>query len=117
MVTAIVLIGITAMTITEIGLTVAVEVRRTTCVAEDAQLRELLLAGGEFAMQHRAAGHYEVSLPDQIAGKLSVDVHNDRTIYVEAALPRRRQSERLILADENGRWLTTQANLQPLVNP
>ncbi len=113
MVTAIVLIGLTAMTVTEIGLTVAADARRTTELAEDTQLRQLLLAGGEFAMQHRAAGHYEVSLPGQIAGKLSVNTHTDNTVDVEAVLPRRRQSERLTLADENGRWRITQAILQP----
>jgi hypothetical protein len=112
MLIAIALVSLTGMAVTEITVTLAADVRRTMRLAEDAQLRQLLLAGAEFAVNHPEAGHYDVAAPAEVGGKLSVDVHGDNTVDVEATVPRRRQSERLTLAQENGGWQISEVVLE-----
>ena len=111
MVTAIFLIGFTAMTVTEIGLTVALDARRTTRLAEDTQLRQLLLAGGEFAVQHPAAGHYQMPVPAQVPATVTIDVHADHSADLEAKLPDRRVSEHISLTQIGNAWQISQAIL------
>jgi hypothetical protein len=111
MVTAIVLIGLTAMTVTEIGLTIATDARRTSQFAEDTQLRQLLLAGDEFVLQHPAAGHYQMSIPAQVPASVTIDVHADHSADLEAKLPDRRLSEHLSLTQTNNAWQISQATL------
>jgi hypothetical protein len=111
MVTAIVLIGLTAMTVTEIGLTVAADARRTTQLAEDTQLRQLLLAADEFVLQHLAAGHYQMPVPAQVPASVMIDVHADHSADLEAKLPDRRLSEHLSLTQTDNTWQISQATL------
>jgi hypothetical protein len=112
MVMAIFLLSLTAMTVTEIGLSIAVDARQTTRLAQDAQLNQLLLAGAKFAVAHPQSGHYDVAVPGDIGAKLSVEVHNDSTADVDAAVPSHRQSERLTLTQQNGQWQITHSILQ-----
>jgi hypothetical protein len=112
MVTAIFLMSLTVMAMTEIGLGIAADARRTALAAQDAQLRQLLFVGADFAVAHPAAGHYDIALPGQIAGTLSVDVLADHTVEIEAALPHRRGGERVTLGQGNGGWRVASAILE-----
>lgn len=111
MVTAIFLLSLTAMAVTEIGLTIAADARRTAIASQDAQLRQLLIVASDFALAHPTPGRYTIPLPDQIPATLTIDLHPDHTADVEAAVGGRRQSEHLTLARHNRTWQITQAIL------
>ncbi len=111
MLTAIVLIGLTAMTVTEIGLTVAADARRTSQSAQDTQLRQLLLAADEFVLQHPTAGHYQMPVPAQVPASVTIEVHADHSADLEAKLPDRRLSEHLSLTQMSNTWQISQATL------
>jgi hypothetical protein len=111
MLTAIVLIGLTAMTVTEIGLTVAADARRTTQSAEDIQLRQLLMAASDFACRHPEAGHYQMPVPAQVPTSVRIEIHADHSADLEAKLPNRRLSEHLLLTHSNDVWQISQAAL------
>ena len=120
MVTAIVLIGLAAMTMTALSITIYTQATRTRLATEDAQLRQLLIAGATFAIekaQSNTTGHFQVSLPDPLranAAKLTIDLQprtsdNEQTAEVEASLPHHRTSQRLKLALQNGAWQIAEA--------
>jgi hypothetical protein len=109
---AIALISLTGMAVTEITLTLTADARRTTRLAEDAQLRQLLLAGADFAVAHPQAGHYDVPVPEEVGGKVSIDVHSPDAADVEAAVMRRQQREHLTFSQENGEREIAQSILQ-----
>jgi hypothetical protein len=121
MVIAIVLLGLSAMTLTALGVTFSTQVRRTQMAAEDAQLRQLLLAGATFARDKVVAhsfGKFEVLLPDSLRhdqAVLNVDIQagasdSERIVEVAASLPRHQTSQRLVLSLQSGAWQITQAN-------
>jgi type II secretory pathway component PulK len=121
MITAIMLLSLTAMTITLLGVTLSNQARRTQFVAQDAQLRQLLTAGTSFAqtrISSDSSGRFSVTLPDaltQDSAKLTVDIHADssgnKIAEVDASLPHHRLSQQLTFSSQNGIWQITQANL------
>jgi type II secretory pathway component PulK len=123
MITAIVLLSLTAMAITVLGVTVLAQATRTRSLNEDAELRALLTAGVTFAktqIQSNATGHFPVPLPETLANnsaELTVDIRSDsdgsRTADIEASLPHHRQSESVTFESRNGTWQPVTANLNP----
>lgn len=121
MLTAIVLLSLTAMTITLLGATLFNQARRTQIIGEDAQLRQLLIAGTAFAqtkVPSDASGRFSVAVPDvlqQDSAELTVDIHADSTgnkiAEVEASLPHHRLSQQLTFSSQNGVWQLSDANL------
>ncbi len=121
MITAIMLLSLTAMTITLLGVTIANQARRTQFAGEDAQLRQLLTAGTAFAqtrISSDSSGRFFVVLPDalkQDSAELTVDIHADsagnKIAEVDASLPRHRLSQQLTFSSQNGVWQITNANL------
>ena len=121
MITAIMLLSLTAMTITLLGVTLSNQARRTQFAVEDAQLRQLLTAGTAFAqtrIQSDSSGRFSVPLPDaltQNSAELTVDIHvgpsGDKIAEVDASLPHHRLSQQLTFSSQNGVWQMTQANL------
>jgi type II secretory pathway component PulK len=121
MITAIMLLSLTAMTITLLGVTLANQARRTQFASEDAQLRQLLTAGTAFAqarIQSDSSGRFSVALPDALKqdfAELTVDIHADsagnKIAEVEASLPHHRLSQQLTFSSLNGVWQINQANL------
>jgi hypothetical protein len=121
MLTAIMLLSLTAMTITLLGVTLSNQARRTQFAGEDAQLRQLLIAGTAFAQTRipsDSAGRFSVAVPDalwQESAELTVDIRagsaGDKIAEVEASFPRHRLSQQLIFTSQNGGWQITAANL------
>lgn len=121
MITAIVLLSLTAMTITILGVTVLSQGRRTRILTEDAELRELLTAGAAFAksqIQSNSTGHFPVPLPETLAhdsAELTVDIRSDsvsaRSADIEASLPHHHQSERVTFESRDGIWQPVTATL------
>jgi hypothetical protein len=120
MVIAIVLMGLCAMTLTALGVTLSAQVRRTQIAAEDAQLRQLLLAGATFAREKTVSnslGKFEVLLPDSLrhdSALLNVDIQagtsdSERIVQVKASLPHHQNSQRLLLTLQSGAWQIVQA--------
>jgi hypothetical protein len=121
MITAIMLLSLTAMTITLLGVTLSNQARRTQFAVEDAQLRQLLTAGTAFAqtrIQSDSSGRFSVPLPDglkQESAELTVEIHagpsGNKIAEVNASLPHHRLSQQLTFSSQNGVWQMTQANL------
>jgi hypothetical protein len=122
MVMAIFLMALSAMTLTALGVTLFTQARRTQMAAEDAQIRQLLMAGTVFAAEQvksNSMGSVDVPLPDALredSAKLTVDVEEgtasgERTAEVEASVPRYRSSEHLRLVLRAGGWEVVEANL------
>jgi len=120
MITAIALLSLTAMTITLLGMTLFNQARRTQIVAEDAQLRQLLIAGTTFAQSRVSvsSGRFSVAIPDalrQDSAELTVDIRadsaGDKIAEVDASLPHHRLSQQLTFSLQNGVWQIAAANL------
>jgi type II secretory pathway pseudopilin PulG len=123
MVTAIVLMGLVALTLAALGSAFVVQSHRTQALAEDAQLRQLLLAGALEAQSRLAASTLEqrvsIPLPAELADRgASLILQPDpdapagqAILRIEAALPRHRMAQRLTLSQTAGRWQITNAEL------
>jgi len=120
MITAIALLSLTAMTITLLGMTLFNQARRTQIAAEDAQLRQLLIAGTTFAQSRVSvsSGRFSVAIPEtlrQDSAELTVDIRadsaGDKIAEVDASLPHHRLSQQLTFSLQNGVWQITAANL------
>jgi hypothetical protein len=121
MITAIMLLSLTAMTITLLGATLFNQARRTQIVGEDAQLRQLLIAGTAFAqtrVSSDSSGRVSVAIPDSLrqeSAKLTVDIRDgsggSKIAEVGASLPHHQLSEQLTFSSQNGVWQLTDANL------
>jgi type II secretory pathway pseudopilin PulG len=125
MVTAIVLMGLIALTLAALGTAFVIQSRRTLALAEDAQLRQLLLAGALEAQSRLAASALDknipIALPDELRDRgasLSLQPEpsppaSQTVIRIEAALPHHRMAQRLTLAQTDGRWQVIAAELLP----
>ena len=121
MVTAIMLLSLTAMTITLLGVTLSNQALRTRSIGEDAQLRQLLIAGTAFAQTRipsDSSGRFSVAVPDalgQESAELTVDIRagsaGDKIAEIEASLAHHRLSQQLIFSSQNGVWRVTAATL------
>jgi hypothetical protein len=121
MVTAIMLLSLTAMTMTLLGMTLFNQARRTQIIGEDAQLRQLLIAGTAFAQTRIASvstAHFAVPLPDTLrhdSADLTVDIHpasaGQKIAEISASLPHHHLSQQLTFSSQNDVWQITAANL------
>jgi hypothetical protein len=121
MITAIMLMSLAAMTMTLLGTTIINQARRTQILSEDAELRQLLIAGAAFAeieAESNSAGRVSVPLPDPLernSAGLTIEFHSnsptEKIAEVEASLPHHRLSQQLTVSFENGLWQLTAANL------
>jgi type II secretory pathway pseudopilin PulG len=125
MVTTIVVMGLIALTLAGLGRAFVMQSRRTLALAEDAQLRQLLLAGALEAESRVAAGgldkNISIPLPDELRNRgaaLTLQPEpnaptGQAIIQIDAALPRHRMSQRITLSQIDGRWEITAAELSP----
>ncbi|MGD0464048.1 MAG: hypothetical protein ABSB74_16320 [Tepidisphaeraceae bacterium] len=116
MVTAIFLVSLVTMTLTVLIAGVVGEARRTQMLSEDAQLRQLLLAGTEIARSQLPAeaqtGQLPVTLPNslrQAGAALTITIQSrqspdDVQIEIEASLPRHRMTDRIHLTRATAEW-------------
>ena len=121
MITAIMLLSLTAMTITLLGVTLANQARRTQSATEEAQLRQLLTAGTAFVqtrISSDASGRFSVALPDalkQDSAELTVDISADsageKIAQVDASISHHHLSQQLTFSSQNGVWRITKASL------
>lgn len=122
MVTAIFLLSLVAMTLTALSAELFVQAGRTQVLVEDAQLRQLLLAGSVFAESHLESASstpLSVSLPDALprqSAALTVEVRpgasaSQRIAEIEASLPRHQLSQQLHFSREGDSWRMTEAKL------
>jgi type II secretory pathway pseudopilin PulG len=123
MVTAIVLLGLVALTLAALGSAFIFQSRRTRALAEDAQLRQLLLAGALEAQSRLADSTLEqrvsIPLPAELADRGATLVLQPQPdappgqaiLRIEAALPRHRMAQRLTLSQTAGRWQINNAEL------
>jgi hypothetical protein len=121
MVTALVILSLAAIAISLMGDAVANQVRRTQMTTDDAQLRELLIAGAAYACAHPdSTARSSVSLPDalqQSGATLTVSIRDAsdqiKSADIEASIGHRRLSQHLNLARTGSTWSVTQATLEP----
>lgn len=125
MTTAIVLTGIIALTLAALGSAFVIQSRRTLALAEDAQLRQLLLAGALEAKSRLATStmdrNLSITLPDELRDQgASLQLQPEanppagQAIFkIDAALPRHRMSQRVTMARRDGRWEIVTAELLP----
>ncbi len=124
MITAIFLMSLVTMTLTVLIAGVAGEARRTQTQSEEAQLRQLLLAGAEIAQSQLPAsitqtGQLPVSLPDQLkqeGATLTITIQSiqspeEVTIEMEATLPHHQMTDQLHLTHTTGQWQITASSL------
>ena len=121
MVTAIMLISLTVMTLTVLMATIGDQSRRALVVAEDAQLRQLLDAGADFAqvkLQASSSGRFSVPLPEvlsRLGADLTVEIQggwDEKTnAEIEADLPHHRMSQHLTLRRDGDHWRIADATL------
>ena len=122
MVVAVVLIFIIGMTLSSLGFSTYMQMMRTQTLSEDAQLRQLLLAGMEIArgrLQTSAKVEAPLALPDSLgadAATLALHLKSDpaagqQTIQIDAAVSNRRLSQTVQFAQRGGAWQLTSAEL------
>jgi hypothetical protein len=125
MVTAIVLLGMVAIALVTLGAAFVFQSRRTLALAQDAQLRQLLLAGTQEAQSRLAASgldkNISIELPNDLrqqGASLALQPQPDASagqaiIQIQAALPRHRMAQRVRLAQHAGGWEVIAAELLP----
>jgi hypothetical protein len=123
MVVAIVLIGLVATASAVLAIDFAAQARRTQSFAEDAQLRQLLLAGAQAAPRQLQAGtppeRKSISLPDLLieqGGVLTLQTlpaasPDEKLVRIEASLPRRHLAQDLRFTKRDGSWRIAAAEL------
>jgi hypothetical protein len=122
MILAVALLGMIAMTLTAIGITCSMQAMRTRTLAQEAQLRQLLLAGAQAAharLQASAAVDGPVKLPDdlsQVGDKLILiarpSADSDQAIIeIRAALDQHGSSQTVHFSRQNGAWQINSAGL------
>ena len=90
-------------------------------LSEDAQLRQLLLAGAEIARSGFTAhqGQWNIELPDVLkreGARLTVTVESQSSpsegvLEIDASIPGRRMSEKVHLAETGATWNIVSADL------
>lgn len=124
MVIAIVMVGLIAMSLATLGITFALQASRTQSQAEEAQLRQLLLAGAQAACAQATANSgphpaiWSLSLPNVLCRQgatVTLETFFDSSgrllIHIEAALPHRRLAQDVRFKQEGGAWHLVLAEL------
>jgi hypothetical protein len=122
LIVAIALVAMVAMTIASIGFVMRTEVLRTRAAGDEAQLRQLLLAGTQTARARLAAAGGKadgaMALPDSLAGAgASVSLTEESTaadqaaVRIEASLGSRRLSQVVHFVQKSGAWQVDAAEL------
>jgi hypothetical protein len=127
MIMALVALSLASVVLGAAGMMVAGDVRRTRAASDDAQLRELLLAGaqiGQFRLQNSwtAGQSVTVNLPpalkDQdatlILQPIDPESATDRSVNIEATLGRHAMAERVHFIQRDGHWQIDDAILNPI---
>jgi type II secretory pathway component PulK len=124
MVTAIFLMSLVTMTLTLLIAGISGDARRTQTLSEDAQLRQLLLAGTEIARsQLPATISQTTNLPTMLPTSLqqqsaalkitiqSIQSPTDIIIEIEASVPRHKMTDQVHLTQSNGHWEVISSSL------
>jgi type II secretory pathway pseudopilin PulG len=124
MITAIFLMSLVTMTLTVLMTTIYGDAQRTQSQTEDAQLRQLLLAGTEFAQLNlpnsvSQLGNIPITLPNSLRddeASLTIEIQtihspSDVELEVDATLPHHKMTNHLHLTRQANRWQITEAHL------
>jgi type II secretory pathway component PulK len=124
MVTAIFLMSLVTMTLTVLIAAIYSDAQRTKSLAEDAQLRQLLLAGSQIAQSQlpdsiTQTSNIPVTLPDSLkndGANLTIQIQSiqsstDVTVEIEATLPHHQLTNQLHLTRANNTWQITTTSL------
>jgi hypothetical protein len=116
MVMAIACVGLLTTALTVSGIMLTGESRRTNTAAEDAQLRQLLLAGEKVAQARLRSGWgladvVILDTPKTANATIVMRLVSPGTVEIEADLPKHRVSQRVQFAQENGDWQLVTADL------
>jgi hypothetical protein len=118
---ALVLLGLTATTLTVMGVKFAADARRTRAQSAEAQLGQLLTAGavaaiGQLDRSDATTRPIEIPLPADVDAKLSVTVDKssaDRgTVVVHAEQGRRSMEQTVGFERRDGKWRPVTATLE-----
>ena len=125
MLAAVALVGIAAAAVVALSASLTADAQRTRRTAQDAQLRQLLLAGAASVADRAAqwpeapdAKGWEVALPQPLIGRGTIRIldasQEGRTTYrVEATFDGRHASTDLRLERRGGSWQVISAELSP----
>jgi hypothetical protein len=119
MITAIMLLSLTAVTITLLGSALVNQARRTQLAAEDAQLRQLLVAGADIARTKlSSSGSFTVDLPPSLrdeSAALTIQIQDNpsgqKIATIKATFPHHSLSQQLTFTSQNSAWQLTGATL------
>jgi hypothetical protein len=124
MVTAIFLMSLVTMTLTVLIAGVFGDARRTQTLSEDAQLRQLLLAGTTIARSElpnsvTQTGDLPVTLPNslqQAGATLKITIQSiqspaDAIVEIEVSLPHHQMTDQVHLTQSNGHWEVISSSL------
>ncbi len=124
MITAIFLMSLVTMTLTVLMTAICGDAQRTKSLNEDAQLRQLLLAGAEFAQLKlpdsiSQVGHIPFTLPNSLkkdGANLTIEIQTinsptDVNLEIEATLPHHKMTSHLRLVRPADHWQITEAHL------
>jgi len=114
---AVTMLGLVSMAMVLLTRELGYEFKRTRAVEQEAQLRQLLLAGAADAMAHARQSQtplstesWRLELPQSLAGEGgSAEVHLERwgvgmRVIVDARFQSREQSQTLLFSRENDHW-------------
>lgn len=126
LITAVTLLALVSVAVASIGVSFALSAKRTSAGRDDAQLRQLLLAGTTATLDHLntapvtqpadRSSHLDMPLPDTISDvhiTISFEPSADTaklTARVEATLAAHHRSQKLHLSHTGGSWRVEQAN-------
>ena len=124
MVAAISLFGLVAITIVSLASVFSVQARRAYSQSQDAQLRELLLAGAEAArarLDSNSSFPANIPLPTTLSQeqatltltRQSPESADSAVIAIQASLPRHTLSQRLTFSRQSNSWQLTAVELNP----
>jgi hypothetical protein len=119
MVMALACVGLLTTALTVSGIIITSESRRTNLNADDAQLRQLLLAGEQISQSRlRTAWSGDqilnVDVPQSLHDQgaiLTIQLVGPGTVEIEADLPKHRTSQRDQFAQQNADWHVVNADL------
>jgi len=121
MVTVIFLMSFTAMTLTVLTLTIFSQARRGQVSSQDAELRQLLTAGANFAqtqLQSQTTVHTAIPLPDSLrqqSAELTIDIDSisptQKIVEIQASLPHHHLSQKITFELQQNVWRPISATL------
>ncbi|MDP9173481.1 MAG: hypothetical protein M3O30_06400 [Planctomycetota bacterium] len=122
MVLAVAVLSLVVTTLAMLAVSTSLQVRRTMILAEEAQLRQLLVAGTQSLSVQLDAANTPLSSPvlpetlRQRGAKLEINplpgaISDARSFEIEASLPKHHMSQRVVFSRRDGNWQLREASL------